>query len=111
MAVTAARPNNVRPSISFSPTAALPSYSCRNCYDGEDARCVPRTAVSACSNRQPGCSKADEGRARSLYRVDLTSNDPAQHPIDVGDEMVVRVATPGDTTVLDPMSGAGWWTG
>jgi hypothetical protein len=46
-----------------------------------------------------------------LYRVDLSSIAPAQHPIVIGDEMVVRVATPGDTTVLHPMSGAGWWIG
>src|SRR5262249_27888478 len=30
-------------------TSAIPSYSCRDCCDGEDARCVPTSDVSKCS--------------------------------------------------------------
>ena len=46
-----------------------------------------------------------------MYRVESTSIVPAQHLIVIGDEMVVRVATPGDTTVLHPLSGVRWWIG
>ena len=39
-------------------TAAIPCYSCRDCWDGEDARCVPQPAVSGCNKMRSRSSRS-----------------------------------------------------